>query len=60
MSKGKKIVLLCVLMILTGNAFAFCQAHGPPEVALFCAILTVGLLAGIVGVGLSRTQRPRR
>jgi hypothetical protein len=55
-SKGKKIVILVVLMILSSNAFALFNANGPPEGALFCSILTVGFLVSIFVVALSRSE----
>ena len=60
MSRGKKILILVLLMIGSSQAFVFSQKAGSPGVTNFFAFATVGLLIAIFIVALSRSESRHR
>ena len=59
MSKGKKILVLVLLLIVSTNIFTFAQKVGSPLLALFFSVATLGLLVTIVIVALGRRESKR-
>jgi hypothetical protein len=60
MSKGTKIVILVVLLIVSSSLFTLMQKTEYREVTAFFAVMTVGLLIAIAVVALSRGESRRR
>ena len=60
MSKGMKIVILVVLMVVSSSLFTMTQKAGYREATAFFAFMTVGLLIAIPVVALSRGGSRRR
>ena len=60
MSKGKMILILVLLLILSSSLFTMMQQAGYPQATAFFAFMTVGLLIAIPVVALSRRESRRR
>ena len=60
LSKGKKILILVLLMIGSSWAFSFSRKAEYPGATNFFAFMTFGLLIAIIFVALSRSEPPGR
>ena len=60
MSKGMKILILALLMIVSSSLFTMTQKAGYSQAAAFFAFMMVCLLIAIPVVALSRRESRRR
>jgi len=60
MSKGKKVLILILRVVLTSSAFSMAQRAGHAELIAFFAFSMLGLLIAIPVVALSRRESRRR
>jgi hypothetical protein len=59
MSKGMKILVLVLLLIVSSSLFGMMQKAGYAQATAFFAFMTVGLLVAIPVVALSRRESRR-
>ena len=60
MSKGKKVLILILLVVVTSSAFSMAQRARHAELSAFFAFSMLGLLIAIPVVALSRRESRRR
>jgi ABC-type sugar transport system permease subunit len=60
MSKGTKILILVLLIIVSSSVFTMTQKAGYAQATAFFAFAIVGLLIAILVVALSRRESRRR
>jgi len=61
MSKGKKVLILVLLLFCSTSVFGMADQGGSPQLKAFAAIMTVGVFIAIPVVALSRgTSRRER